>query len=87
MLENKRGQVGETITWVISTIILIVILIVFVFASVELSKVKSLKVNLKANSEESADWINSKTQMAYSISSTNRNRISSWISEEEVENE
>ena len=82
MLKDKRGQVGETITWVIATIILIVILMVFIFASVALSKVKSLKVNLKANSEENVDWINSKTQMAYSINSANKNKINLWISEE-----
>jgi len=86
MLENKRGQIGETITWVIATIVLIVILLIFIYTSIALSKVKSVKVDLKANSEDSVDWINSKTQMAYSINSNNKNRINTWISEE-TENE
>lgn len=84
MLNNKRAQVGESITWVIATIVLIAILIIFIFASVALSKVKSIKINLKANSEESVDWINSKTQMAYSVNSVNKNKISLWISQEGV---
>jgi biopolymer transport protein ExbD len=82
MLKNKKGQVGETITWVIATIVLIVILLIFIYTSIALSKVKSLKINFKANSEEDVDWINSKTQIAYSISSSNKNKIQNWISEE-----
>jgi len=33
MLNNKRGQVGETITWAVATVIIIVVLIVSVFIS------------------------------------------------------
>ncbi len=84
MLENKKAQVGETITWIIATIILIGILIVFLFISVSLSKLKSFKADIKVNSEESVDWIELKTEMAYSISSENKNRINLWISKEGV---
>lgn len=84
MLENKKAQVGETITWIIATIILIGILIVFLFISVSLSKLKSFKADIKVNSEESIDWIELKTEMAYSISSENKNRINLWISKEGV---
>jgi uncharacterized protein (UPF0333 family) len=79
-MKNKRGQIGESITWVVATIILIVILIVFIYASIVLSKTKSLKFDIKANSEDSVDWINYKTQMAYSISTDNKNKIEQWIS-------
>jgi predicted PurR-regulated permease PerM len=79
--KDKKGQVGETITWVIATIILIVILLVFIFASIALSKLKSLNMTLKDSSENSVDWINSKTQMAYSINSNNKNKIQGWISQ------
>ena len=84
MLENKKAQVGETITWIIATIILIGILIVFLFISVSLSKLKSFKADIKVNSEESVDWIELKTEMAYSINSENKNRINLWISREGV---
>lgn len=84
MLENKKAQVGETITWIIATIILIGILIVFLFISVSLSKLKSFKADIKVNSEESVDWIELKTEMAYSINSENKNRINLWISKEGV---
>jgi biopolymer transport protein ExbD len=80
---NKRGQVGESVTWIVATIVLIVILIIFIYASVVLSKAKSFEVSLKKGSEDSADWINSKTELAYSISSSNKNRIQGWISQAE----
>ena len=79
---NKKAQVGESITWIIATIILIVLLIIFIYASVALSKAKTIKTNIKTDSIDSVDWINSKTQMAYSISASNKNKIEVWISQE-----
>ncbi|MCX6750367.1 MAG: hypothetical protein NTZ83_02835 [Candidatus Pacearchaeota archaeon] len=78
---NKKGQVGESVTWIIATIVLIAILLIFIYISVALSKAKSLEVSLKEGSGDSADWINSKTQMAYSISASNKNKIQGWISQ------
>jgi len=80
-MKNKRGQVGESITWVVATIIVIVLLLIFIYASILLSKTKSLKLDVKANSEDSFDWINSKTQIAYSINDNNKNKIEGWISQ------
>ena len=84
MLKNKKAQVGETVTWIIATIILIAILIVFLFISVSLSKLKMFKADIKVNSEDSVDWMGLKTEMAYSINSENKNRINLWISKEGV---
>ena len=80
--KNRKGQIGETITWIVATLVLIAILIIFIFASVALSKVKTLKTDIKANAADSADLINAKTQVAYSISSVNKNKIQLWISQE-----
>jgi hypothetical protein len=84
-VKNRKAQVGESITWVIATIILVAILIIFIYASVALSKVKSIKIDLKANSDDSVDWINSKTEMAYSIDDNGKTRIQAWISQAEGE--
>jgi hypothetical protein len=87
MLSNsKRGQIGESITWVVATVILIILLIVFIYASIILSKAKFLRFDAKADSENSADWIGSKTEMAYSINDDNKNKIDVWISQRD-ENE
>lgn len=78
---NKRGQIGETITWTVATIVLIVLLIIFIYSSIALSKVKNIKAEVKVNSADTVDWINSKTQIAYTISSVNKNKIQVWISQ------
>lgn len=78
--KNKRGQVGESISWVVATIILIIVLIVFIYLSILLSKTKSFDANIK---ESSVDWINSKTQIAYSINAASKNKIDIWISQGE----
>lgn len=83
MLNNRRAQVGESVTWVVATIILIIMLIVFIYASILLSKIKYLKFDIKTSSQSSVDWINSKTQIAYSINSNNKNKIEEWISQEQ----
>ncbi len=79
MLNNKHAQVGEFLTWVIATIVLIVILIIFIYASSVLSITKYLKVDLSEDSDDSVDWVSSKTEFAYSISSMNKNKIYEWI--------
>ena len=83
MSNSKKAQVGETVTWIVATIVLIAILLIFIFASSILAKSKSLKVNLKANSEEDVSWIDSKTKMAYSLNNANKNKIIAWISQKE----
>ncbi len=82
MLNNKKAQVGETITWIIATIVLVAILITFIFISASLSKVKSLKTTSQSDSSKEVDWINTKTKLAYSINPENRNIITLWISKE-----
>jgi hypothetical protein len=81
MLSNRRGQVGETITWVVATIILIVILMIFIYASIALSKTKSFDSNTKVSAGDSEDWINSKTEIAYSVNDKNEDKIGEWILE------
>ena len=81
-MTNKRAQIGETISWVVATILLVVVLIIFIYASVALSEVKNIKSGSKENSEDSADWVNSKTEIAYSINADNKNKIAEWIMQE-----
>jgi len=40
MLNSKKAQVGETVTWIVATIVLIAILLIFIFASSILAKSK-----------------------------------------------
>jgi len=82
---NKRAQVGETLTWIVATIIIIVVLLVFIYASIALGKTKSVhKIKISAE-ESSVDWINIKTNIAYSLNNQNKIKIDEWIGGEKNE--
>jgi len=82
---NKRAQVGESITWVVATIILIVVLIIFVYVASALAKVKEIKLTSSEDLDNSANWIDSKNQIAYSINSNNKMWIEEWVALQEAE--
>lgn len=42
MLNNKRGQVAETMTWVVATLIIIVLLSISIYATTILANAKSV---------------------------------------------
>jgi hypothetical protein len=42
--KNKKAQAGETVSWVIATLVIIGILIIFIYASVLMSKVKVINL-------------------------------------------
>jgi hypothetical protein len=50
MLKSKKAQTGETISWVIATLVIIVILILFVYTSTIMAKIKV--VNFKEVSSD-----------------------------------
>jgi hypothetical protein len=83
---NKRAQIGETITWVVATLIIVAILVIFVVISIALGKTKNLASNRNVNvGESSLDLIKTKTEIAYTLNSQNKNKIEEWIALEEGE--
>lgn len=50
MLKSKKAQTGETISWIIATLVIVVILILFVYASTIMAKIKV--VNFKEVSSD-----------------------------------
>jgi len=44
MSRYKKGQVGETTSWIVATIVIIGILIIFVYISILMSKVKTINI-------------------------------------------
>ncbi len=68
MLRNKKGQIGETISWVIATLVIIGILIIFVYISVLMSKVKQLEdTELTSDSGEKIELLTEKTSFAHQL--------------------
>ena len=79
MLRAKRAQVGETMTWVIATIIIIVILILAIFVSVLLPKttIGSLQI------DKGDDLLKMRTSLPHELANDkNKNAIDEWLEEE-----
>lgn len=91
--KNKKAQIGETLTWIVATLIIIGILLIFIYASLALAKSKSLnsiKVREHANSLIGVgddDWIESKNEMAFIRSSENKQKVVNWINEKQLNEE
>ena len=47
MLDNKKGQIGETITWVIATLVIVVILLISISFTFPLGSEKNIKIKDK----------------------------------------
>jgi hypothetical protein len=85
---NKKAQIGETLTWVIATLIIALILVLFVIASSTLGKAKNLTSSKKGEIENSKiDFIKTKTEMAYAINNQNKDKIEEWIALENKKND
>jgi len=74
---NKKAQVGETMTWIVATIIIIVILILTIYASSVLSKLKEVKYD--DESAKKIDRLEQKITFAYNVDTSNAKFIEDWI--------
>jgi len=70
--KNKLGQTGDTITWLVATVVIIVVLTVSIFAaSIFFDKNKSLK----SGTFESADTLASKSLFSYVITKDSNGKV------------
>jgi hypothetical protein len=80
-MRNKKAQLGETMTWIVATIIIVVILTIFIYSSSILAKVKIINFpDLKVDSAENV-WIETKTFLAFEFKDENQEIIENWIGE------
>jgi hypothetical protein len=86
--KTRKGQVAETVTWVVATMIIILILIVSIFISVSLSKAKELSISGVVSkvgsffiSEDAGEIsrLDTKTKLAISINEKDLEVINDWI--------
>ena len=72
---NKHAQVGETVTWIVATLIIIGILMIFIYVSVLISKVKVVSVSsINVDSESTIDLLSQKTFFAYNLTN-NKDKV------------
>lgn len=91
MLNNKKAQTGEALTWIIATIIIIATLLIFVYASSLLAqKMKISHFYEKASNFfhkkpiKETDWAKNKNMMAFLINNENKQAINGWISKSNI---
>lgn len=78
---NKQAQIGETMTWIVATLVIIVALILFIYTSSLLAKIKAINLpDLKIDSKENINWLEEKTLFAHSqADNKNKEKIDEWI--------
>jgi len=83
ILEDRRGQVGETMTWVVATIIIVVSLIAFIWITYAFLKAKSAVSFSKGVSFGGKvvfiDCIHDKTNFAFELNGNGKSAIEDWI--------
>ena len=88
MLNSRKAQVGETMTWVVATVIIIVLLIVFIWISYSLAKSRGVidfaQNVIDLDGEVEVNWVHAKTDFAFGVDSTNRGKINDWIEDEQT---
>lgn len=73
---EKRGAIGETITWTVATLIIIGILIIFFVISSLMAKLKTINFSeVKSDIEEISPVLETKTLIAHNIAE-NKNKES-----------
>lgn len=87
MLNNKKAQIGETMTWVIATIIIVVIMSIFIYTSTLLAKTKSVNLpDSKIWEEKETDLISMKISFAYKKTPLEkRGIVDKWLEKENEE--
>jgi len=69
MLRYKKAQTGETISWIVATLVIVEILLIFIWVSVLMSKTKIIGIgNLKTDLAGKSERLETKTSLAYQIS-------------------
>jgi|GEM_PF-1225625 len=64
---DKRAQIGETLTWIIATLVIIGILLLFIFFSSLMSKVKAIRVGNLETDVKITNVLKEKTSFAHQL--------------------
>jgi hypothetical protein len=79
----KKGQVGETISWLIATLVIIGVLLLFIWISVMMSKVKVIAVgDLRTDSGKESVILTMKTSLANQLNNENKEVIDNILKED-----
>jgi hypothetical protein len=72
--KNKSGQTGETLSWVVATLVMVGILILFIYLSSLIGKTKSLTIgDVSSDLSKKIVVLSEKTSLAHSLAQ-NKNK-------------
>ena len=64
-INSRKAQIGETLTWIIATLVIIGILLLFIFFSSLMSKVKAIRVGNLETDIKVTNVLKEKTSFAH----------------------
>ena len=74
LINHKKGQTGETVTWLVATLVIIGILILFIYVSVLMSDVKGVSLgNLQTDLGKESQVLTEKTSIS-NVIMNNKNK-------------
>jgi len=87
---NNRGQISETMTWIIATIVIVVVLIISVYASILLAKKTNIlnagKILNGDGAESSSDFLETKSLQSYFLTpAEKREEAKIWVQNNKIE--
>ena len=88
MLNNKKAQVGDTITWVVATLVIVFVLLISIYASSLLSKTKDFSSGDFDTEDLNYDSLAKKSMFAFLLTnSQGENIVYSQLNNEKDLNE
>lgn len=83
MLKSKKGQIGETISWVVATLVVVGILVFFIYVSILTSKTKNIGItNLKSDIAKEPELLIQKTAFSHQLANDKNKETIDAILEE-----
>jgi len=80
---GKRAQIGETVIWIIATLVIVGVLLLFIFISSLMSKVKTIHVGNLETDVKVTNLLKEKTSFAYQLTDyKNRELIEGILKED-----
>jgi hypothetical protein len=86
--KNKnKGQVGQTVFWLIATLVIVVTLIIFIIVSISMSTIKDIKLllssNVKSDLNGQSQIFIQKTILAEELNDANQAQIEEILKQNE----
>jgi hypothetical protein len=73
LLRSKKGEIGETLTWIVATLIIVGILIIFLFLSAGIKRI--LVEDVKSDLPKESVSLGLKTTLAYNITNEKNKQV------------